>query len=50
MPGLRKRLFARWYTRLTAHYEAYIQETKERMFHDLPSTIVAPHVLGEAVK
>ena len=40
MAGIRKRLFAKWYTRLTARYETYIRETKERMFHDLPSTIV----------
>lgn len=38
--GLRKRLFARWYDKMTARYEAYISPRKRSLFTELPDTVM----------
>ncbi len=38
--GLRKRLFARWYTKVMQKYEVYISARKQSLFADLPPTVV----------
>lgn len=39
-PGLRKRLFARWYDRLTVEHEACVRERKRRLFADLRGDVL----------